>query len=105
MSNLPYFSAEELEGVGANEGPETHKELRGKADTCDEDEKGVLNATPEQIQEWQEADETLENIRKLVGVESVEDGESGTKFTRRAGLLYWIWKPKGVKKGGAQECE
>ena len=36
-------------------------------------EKGVLNATPEQIQEWQEADETLDNIRKLIEVESMEE--------------------------------
>ena len=109
MSNLPYFSAEELEGVEADGVSETHeddKELRGKADSGDNgEEKGVLNATPEQIQEWQEADETLENIRKLIEVESMKDSESGTKFARKAGLLYRIWKPKGVKKGGAQECE
>ena len=109
MSNLPYFSKEELEGVEADRVPETHedvKELRGKADSGDDDEeKGVLNATPEQIQEWQEEDETLENIRKLIEVESMEDSESGTKFARKGGLLYRIWKPKGVEKGGAQECE
>ena len=33
------------------------------------------------------------------------NSESGTKFTRKAGLLYRIWQPKGVKNGGAQECE
>ena len=107
ISNLPYFSAEELEGVEANEGPETHednKQLRGKADIGnDDEEKGLLNATPEQIQEWQEADGTLENIRKPVEVESMED--SGTKLTHKAGLLYRIWQPKEVKNRGAQECE
>ena len=55
-----------------------------KADISnDGEEKGVLNATPEQIQEWQEADGTLENMRKLVEVQSMDDSESGTSLLAR----------------------
>ena len=35
----------------------------------------------------------------------MEDGASETKFTSKAGLLYRIWQPQGVKKGRAHGCE
>ena len=105
MNNLPYFPAEELGGVEDSEGPENYKKLKGEVNiNCDDEQNGVLNATPEQIQEWQKADETLEmcaslqrrNVWRMVQV---------TKFTSKAGLLYQIWRPQGVKKGRAHGCE
>ena len=100
MSNLPYLPAEELGGVEDGEGPENYNKLKGEVNIdCDDEEKGVLNATPEQIQEWQKVDETLENVCKLAEEECMEDGASEKKYTSKAGLLYRIWRPQGVKKG------
>ena len=66
MNNLPYFPAEELGGVEDSEGPENYKKLKGEVNiNCDDEQNGVLNATPEQIQEWQKADETLEMCASL----------------------------------------
>lgn len=61
----------------------------------------VLQATPEEIQRWQEQDPTLQAAREAVGQES----SSGVWFYRKDGLLYRHWHPRDQTEDGVQACE
>ena len=61
----------------------------------------VLQATPEEIQRWQEQDPTLQAAREAVGQEL----SGGVQFYRREGLLYRHWHPRDQTEDGVQACE
>ena len=58
----------------------------------------VLQATPEEIQWWQEQ---LQAAREAVGQEL----SGGVQFYRREGLLYQHWHPRDQTEDGVQACE
>ena len=53
----------------------------------------VLQATPQQLREWQQADPTLRTIWELA--QSGKQAEGGASFCYRDGLLYRLWLPNG----------
>ena len=48
----------------------------------------VLNATPEEVKEWQQADEGLSRIRELAKGDAMKDSGAHATFYYREGLLY-----------------
>ena len=65
----------------------------------------VLNATPEEVKEWQQADEGLSRIRELAKGDAMKDSGAHATFYYREGLLYRNWRPHGTEEGGVRECE
>jgi hypothetical protein len=57
------------------------------------DSTRVLQATPQQLREWQQADSTLKTVRELA--HSGKQAEGGASFCYRDGLLYRLWSPDG----------
>ena len=53
----------------------------------------ALQATPEQLRDWQQTDLTLQKIRKLASA-SAEENSSGATFFYYGGLIYRSWSPK-----------
>ena len=54
--------------------------------------ENVLQATPQQLRKWQQADPTLKTIRELADIR--EQAEGGAKFYYQSGLLYRLWSPR-----------
>ena len=61
----------------------------------------VLQATPEEIRQWQEQYPTLQAAREAVGKETSSEVQS----YRKEGLLYWHWPPKDQSSDGVQAYE
>ena len=64
-----------------------------------------LDASPQQIRELQQGDESLRRVRDLAEGGVMDDSGNTAKFQYRGGLLYRTWRPKGSKEGGVQECD
>lgn len=60
----------------------------------------VLNATPEEVKEWQQADEGLSRVRELAEGDAMKDSGAHASFYYRGGLLYRNWRLHGTKEGG-----
>ena len=55
--------------------------------------ENVLQATPQQLREWQQADPTLKTTRELADCQKQAGGAA--KFRYQNGLLYRLWAPDG----------
>ena len=55
----------------------------------------VLQATSQQLRDWQQTDPTLQKIRELASGDPVEERWGGAAFFYRGGLVYRRWSPKG----------
>ena len=48
----------------------------------------VLQATSQQLRDWQQTDPTLQKIRELASGDPVEERRGGAEFFYRGGLVY-----------------
>ena len=113
---LPQLSQDQPSGDAIELRGKEDKTLAGiveeeETDDCSEErtgqkgqtsqESGALQATPEQLELWQQQDPSLETVRGQVS----EDVDERVRFYLKDGLNFRSWHPVNTPPDGVCQCE